>query len=161
MASSFIQGWFFSCRGEDFVPCKLYVNKPGNHVYGLGMIFGLWSVQLYFLCFSVDPSSPLPGYWDESKRSALAYPLNSVLYFIFLFWHCVFIWIKTSYCNKSTTSPFSYANFPCYWFCYRKWCFFFFFLFCPLGSVCIQWKWDFWRDSSGSTYYMKRGLLTW
>lgn len=76
--------------------------------------------------------------------------------FCFVFQHfcfglCVFIWMKTSYHNKSTTSFFSsMQKVPMLLLLlWQQTLFSFFSLF---GSACIQSKWDLCRDSSGSTY---------
>lgn len=64
-----------------------------NHIYGLEIMFGLLLCQIVFsLPLIFELSSPLSGYCHESTRSALASPLNSVLYFSLLFWAvCIYM----------------------------------------------------------------------
>lgn len=77
-------------------------------------------------------------------------------HFCFVFQHfcfglCVFTLLKTSYHNKSTTSFFSFMQ-RVPMLLLLLWQQMFFLFFFPLGSACIQSKWDLCRDSSGSTY---------
>lgn len=98
-----------------------------NHVYGLELIFGLLVCQIvFFLPLSLERSSPLPGYCDESTRSALASPLTSVLYFSIFVLGCVY-----SHCWRPPITIKAQLHFlplcrefPCYCFCYGNRCFF-------------------------------------
>lgn len=121
-----------------------------NHVYGLELIFGLLVCQIvFFLPLSLERSSPLPGYCDESTRSALASPLTSVLYFSIFVLGCVYLHCWRPPIKIKAQLPFfpSMQRVPMLLLLLWQQMFFF-----PLGSACIQSKWDLCRDSSGSTY---------